>query len=263
MARHWTIRGRVGSWQAGAVNDPADVRTVQEMLTIVSRTLNNAHNFSPFAISGTIEEPPAQSKTVKAIVAFHGEVLGMAKPDGVVEPNGATFKGLHNIADSNLAKYYVPPGVDAKLRAGILHLVAHVGSAVVTSGKRTVEEQVDAMLKMDSDRLEMYCKGGTADYVTKLRALMASKKYTRENIIQVVNEAVKNKHRISYHLKGLVVDISDRRGQFRRPPQSLANKYGVRIYNCSEVVAMHCCHLQLIHTAGHHQPAQRASNAHA
>ena len=47
MARHWSIKGTVGSCQAGAVNDPVDVQTVQEMLTIVSRTLNAATNRNP------------------------------------------------------------------------------------------------------------------------------------------------------------------------------------------------------------------------
>jgi hypothetical protein len=250
MARHWSIKGTVGSWQAGAQNNPADVQTVREMLTIVSRTLNNAIIFNPFGITGQIEKPPAQSQAVRAINAFQKEVLLMAMPDGLVEPNGATFKGLYNVANSDLTKLYAPAGVDTKLRHGIVHLIAHVGSAVVTSGKRTVEEQADAMLKMDSDQLEMYCKNGTPDYIPKLRALIADKKYTKENVVPVLTEALKN-HYISHHLKGHAVDISDHRGDFRRPPQSLANKYGVKIFDCTEERKMSCCHFQLINPPRH------------
>ncbi len=262
MARHWAIKGTVGSWQAGAINNPADVSTVQEMLAIVSRTLNNAINLNPHGINGKIEKPPLQSQTVKAIIAFQKDILGTPVPDGLVEPNGGTFKGLWNIADSDLSKLYKPAGVNERLRNAIIHLIAHVGSAVVTSGKRTEEEQAEAMLKMNKNTLEMYCKKGTPDYITKLRALIDSNQYTKENIVDVLKEARKgNKHYVSHHLDGHAVDISDHRGAFRRPPQSLAHKYGVGIFNCSEEIKMHCCHFQLFNPPKHRAASEKQHHA--
>jgi hypothetical protein len=255
MARHWSIKGTVGSWQAGAENYPADVQTVREMLTIVSRKLSNAIIFNPFGITGWIEKPPLQSQTVRAINAFQKEIFEMARPDGLVEPNGATFKGLLNVADSELTKLYMPAGVDTKLRHGIVRLIACVGSAVVTSGKRTVEEQADAMLKMNSQKLQMYCpKGVTPGYVTQLRELIKNGKYTKDNVIRVLQDALdgkgpdRAKHFISHHLHGDAVDISDHQLAFRRQPALvLQTKFGVEMFNCTEEIAMHCCHFQVPH----------------
>jgi hypothetical protein len=252
-----SIKSSVGSWQAGAVNNPADVRTVQEMLSAVSRALNHAQNLNPGAIDGKIVKSPGQSLTVQAIIAFQKDVLGITTPDGridlrwgCVNPGKVTFNGLDYLEGSNLQKLFFPLGVNDKLRKGVIRLIAHVGHAVVNSGKRTVEEQAGAMLTMTSKNLDMYCPNGVIpDYVTKLRELMTNKKYTKENIISVLNEALKTGHRISHHLKGNAVDVSDSKGDFRHANAlGLEAKCGVAIFACSEEKKLNCNHYQLIKT---------------
>lgn len=71
-----TIAASVGT---GATNDKADVVVVQ--------TLLEAHDYDPGVVDGI-----AGAKTIAAIRAFQSTF--MAKPDGRVDPGGATFRAL-------------------------------------------------------------------------------------------------------------------------------------------------------------------------
>lgn len=87
----WTIRGSVGRWDRGAVNDRGDVTTVQTLLTDVAQAQGHAA-YDPRGIDGAIARPPAASDTVKAIEAF--QRLFLAQPDGLVDVGGRTFDRL-------------------------------------------------------------------------------------------------------------------------------------------------------------------------
>lgn len=87
----WTIMGSVGRWEKGAKNDPADVTTIQTLLTSAAQVQGNA-SYDPKGINGVIPAPPAASDTVTAIEAF--QRLFMTQPDGVVNVGGRTFDRL-------------------------------------------------------------------------------------------------------------------------------------------------------------------------
>lgn len=66
----------------GGRNQPADVRRVQQLL--------NDNRCSPQLIVDAACGP----RTVEAVLWFQSRVLRMSRPDGLVEPHGATWRGL-------------------------------------------------------------------------------------------------------------------------------------------------------------------------
>lgn len=102
-----SITAAVGSYESGAVNRPADVRTVQELLTRAAKKLNNPA-FDPKGVDGKIGRPGANSNTVKAITAFQKQQAGMANPDARIDVNGNTWKKLVAAAGPSAPK---PPTV--------------------------------------------------------------------------------------------------------------------------------------------------------
>ena len=88
-----TIMGSVGSWESGARNLDSDVRTVQELLKKISESKHKPKYF-PGVADGKINRIASQSKTVNAIRAFQKMEVGMAFPDGRVDPNGKTWRAL-------------------------------------------------------------------------------------------------------------------------------------------------------------------------
>jgi hypothetical protein len=105
-----SITAPVGSYESGAVNRPADVRTVQELLTQAAKRLNNPA-FDPKGADGKIAKPGANSNTVKAITAFQKQQAGMANPDARVDVNGNTWKKLVAAAGPTAAPKPTPPVV--------------------------------------------------------------------------------------------------------------------------------------------------------
>jgi murein DD-endopeptidase MepM/ murein hydrolase activator NlpD len=101
----WTIRGSVGSWQRGARNDEADVRTIQTLLAAAAQA-HGMPAFDPGVVDGVIERPPAVSPTVAAIEAF--QRLFMMNPDGVVSVGARTFERLIEAARIAAAPAPVP-----------------------------------------------------------------------------------------------------------------------------------------------------------
>lgn len=88
-----SLSGSVGSWESGARNQTNDILTVQKLLTAVAQKLGRAE-FDPRGIDGKISRTPGASNTVKAIIAFQRQVVGMALPDGRIDVNGATWQKL-------------------------------------------------------------------------------------------------------------------------------------------------------------------------
>ncbi len=91
------LSGSVGSYESGAKNFPADVRTVQELLTQASKKLHNPL-FDPKGIDGKIARPGSRSATVAAIGAFQKHQVGMFNPDFRIDPNGRTWNKLVSVA---------------------------------------------------------------------------------------------------------------------------------------------------------------------
>jgi len=98
-----SISGSVGSHESGGKNLPADVRTVQEMLTQASRKLNNPA-FDPKGIDGKIGRPGSKSNTVAAITSFQKQQVGMSQPDQRIDVNGTTWKKLVAVAGVVVSK---------------------------------------------------------------------------------------------------------------------------------------------------------------
>ena len=87
----WTLSGSVGRWERNAQNRRADVETIQKLLTAVAGTRGDPR-FDPGGIDGRVARPPASSGTVRAIEAY--QRLFLSNPDGLVSPNGQTFRRL-------------------------------------------------------------------------------------------------------------------------------------------------------------------------
>ena len=91
------ISSSVGSYESGAVNSAADVRTVQELLTSVSQKLLFPA-FDPKGVDGKIARPGSRSSTVAAITNFQKLKVGMAYPDQRIDVNGKTWRTLVSLA---------------------------------------------------------------------------------------------------------------------------------------------------------------------
>lgn len=97
-----SITAAVGSYESGATNLSADIRTVQELLTQAAKKLNTAA-FNPGGVDGKIGRPGKNSNTVKAIVAFQKQQVGMTRPDERIDVNGSTWKKLVAVAGGGAA----------------------------------------------------------------------------------------------------------------------------------------------------------------
>jgi hypothetical protein len=118
------ISNSVGSYESGAANLPADVRTVQELLTQASKKLGVA--FDPKGIDGKIGRPGGMSNTVAAITQFQKQQVGMMRPDQRIDVNGATWKKLVAVAGPIVPKAPV---------AGLITLTASHGGLIPKATK--------------------------------------------------------------------------------------------------------------------------------
>lgn len=91
------ISRSVGAWERGATNRREDVLTVQNLLKTVSRGTGNTA-FNPGTVDGRIARPSQRSRTFAAITAFEGSYLSICS--GLIEPGGATFRQLTEVAES-------------------------------------------------------------------------------------------------------------------------------------------------------------------
>ncbi len=92
-----SISASVGSFESGAKNLTADVRTVQELLTQASRKLR-APSIDPKGIDGKIARVASQSNTVTAITNFQRQWVGMVRPDQRIDVGGRTWQKLVSVA---------------------------------------------------------------------------------------------------------------------------------------------------------------------
>jgi hypothetical protein len=94
------IAGPVGRWEKGAANQPADVETVQRLLTTAAQALH-APQLDPRGVDGLISKPPRKSNTVAAIEAF--ETFSQLTVGGLVEPGSQTWRALLKAAGESPA----------------------------------------------------------------------------------------------------------------------------------------------------------------
>lgn len=111
------IKGSVGRWDRGSVNDKEDVVTVQQMLRHAALILDDPR-MNPGDDDGLIAQDAARSKTVQAIEAFQRRLF--TTPDGVVDVGGRTWRELVRVLEGddreededddsrNARKYFFP-----------------------------------------------------------------------------------------------------------------------------------------------------------
>ena len=85
----------VGDYGKGAINDPSDVITVQELLTAAASALGRPE-YDPKGIDGKIAGVASKSNTVKAIKAFQKRWMNF--PDGIISPGYRTIIDLVKFA---------------------------------------------------------------------------------------------------------------------------------------------------------------------
>src|SRR3954469_7930772 len=122
-----SIGASVGSYESGARNLTADVRTVQELLTQAAKTLRSPA-FDPKGIDGQIARVGSQSNTVRAIENFQKQQAGMSRPDCRIDVNGNTWKKLVAVSGP------VAPKKPAKT-IGLITLTAAHGGKIPTGTK--------------------------------------------------------------------------------------------------------------------------------
>jgi hypothetical protein len=92
-----SISQSVGAWERGARNLRDDVIVVQTLLRAISRATGNG-TLNPGTPDGRIARPSQRSRTFAAITAFEGSYLSVC--NGLIEPGGATFRRLNEVAES-------------------------------------------------------------------------------------------------------------------------------------------------------------------
>ena len=109
----FAISNSVGRRTRGAVNQTADVETVQNMLRLAAMLEMQPH-FDPGGIDGTIDANESSDDTVKAIEAFQARFFN---PDGVIDVGKRTWRELVDVLDGdeddNQAEPVSPPVVAA------------------------------------------------------------------------------------------------------------------------------------------------------
>ena len=84
-----TLSGAVG---IGGKNQPTDIRSVQTALNQLIGLIVPSRRLT---IDGSLGPVPASSNTVSAIEIFQKKVVGMARPDGRIDPNGRTHRAIN------------------------------------------------------------------------------------------------------------------------------------------------------------------------
>jgi hypothetical protein len=85
------ISGSVGRWENGAANQPADVTTVQRLLTAAAQKAHQPQ-LDPKGVDGKIAHQPNKSNTVAAIEAF--ESFATLTVDGLISPGSPAWQAL-------------------------------------------------------------------------------------------------------------------------------------------------------------------------
>jgi murein DD-endopeptidase MepM/ murein hydrolase activator NlpD len=94
----YAIVDSVGRRSKGAVNNKADVETVQNMLRLAAM-IESQPVLDPGAIDGTIDANESNDDTVKAIEAFQSRFL--SSPDGVIGVGKRTWRELMTVLEGD------------------------------------------------------------------------------------------------------------------------------------------------------------------
>ena len=92
----FVISNSVGRRSKGAVNQTADVETIQNMLRLAAM-IEIRPQFDPGGIDGTIDPNESGDDTVKAIEAFQAQFF--STPDGVIDVGKRTWRELVDVLD--------------------------------------------------------------------------------------------------------------------------------------------------------------------
>ena len=94
----YAISDSVGRRSKGAVNNKADIETVQNMLRLAAM-IESQPTLDPGAIDGTIDANESNDDTVKAIEAFQARFL--TSPDGVIGVGKRTWRELMTVLEGD------------------------------------------------------------------------------------------------------------------------------------------------------------------
>ena len=94
----YAISGSVGRRSKGAVNNKADIETVQNMLRLAAM-IESQPALDPGAIDGTIDANESNDDTVRAIEAFQARFL--SSPDGVIGVGKRSWRELMTVLEGD------------------------------------------------------------------------------------------------------------------------------------------------------------------
>jgi putative chitinase len=142
----------------GGANNAVDVKTVQVLLNL---NLAAVAGSTALAVDGQIGDA-----TVGAIDAFQGRVLGMAPPDGRVDPGGATLRAL---------AAGIPPGFSsAKLQGIMPHATArNVATYAPVLAAKMAARGLDAPLRQAHFLAQLGHESGELRYTEELASGVA------------------------------------------------------------------------------------------
>jgi len=95
-ALEYQIKNSVGRKSKGAVNDKADVETIQAMFRLAVQ-IDGDQRLDPGAVDGTIEDE-SNDDTIRAIEAFQSRFF---KPDGVISVGKRTWRELVDLLEGD------------------------------------------------------------------------------------------------------------------------------------------------------------------
>lgn len=138
------LRGKVGA--TGAVNNEDDVLWVQALLSLWLRSEKKP----AVAVDGGFGQ-----KSREALVAFQREVVGLEKPDGIVEPGGKTARHLQAQRTNASAKVTTGPNFllrfeEWTLDATLLQRMVRLGQFLIESGFVTGNVSLDQGVRKPS-----------------------------------------------------------------------------------------------------------------
>lgn len=93
----YEIRNSVGRKSKGAVNQTADVETIQNMLRLAAM-IESDPKLDPGGVDGTIDANESTDDTIRAIEAFQSRFF---KADGVITPGKRTWRELEDLLDGD------------------------------------------------------------------------------------------------------------------------------------------------------------------
>jgi len=97
----------------GGKNAEKDVKIIQQSL---NKILGSLKNVIALKVDGKLGSRPEKSKTVEAIKVFQKSLVGMARPDGLIEVNGRSLRKLSQLIEHVEIKRSIPLSGAIKLK---------------------------------------------------------------------------------------------------------------------------------------------------